>query len=179
MKSLRSNGHALDLQTLHACGADCGGKQADLWLAYRRPGGRAARIPLEQVVRELHRRLGRLVTLADLDAELRLGLDIEHVPTEAIERQRALERRRIAATPPTMPHGPPPLPATQPAVPQAGVLTYEDEVRAMRRDRDRIVRPYRRRTAAEREQQLQAQVQGWRARCRALQRLAAHWEQRA
>jgi hypothetical protein len=198
MKSLRSNGHALDLQALYALGADCGGDQADAWLAYRRPGGRAARTPIEIVVRDLRRRLGRPVTLADLDAELRAGLDVEHVPTAMIERQRALERRRIAATPPTLPHGPPPVPASRPPVPQAAPPLADAGravAREIPRERPRLVRigrepaappsrlhvqsrPQRRSPRApssmEREQRLQARVELLQRRLRAIRRLVTH-----
>lgn len=106
-ESAKTAGVGLDLQALHACGADCGGDKADAWLAYR-PGQRAARTgSIYDRVRTLHARLGRRVLIADL-AEAKA----EHeATTEIRRRQNALEQRRIAATPPTLPPGPAPIKA--------------------------------------------------------------------
>jgi hypothetical protein len=105
-------GWDLDLQHLHACGADCGGPLADAWLAYR-PGRRASHAgTIYERVRQLHAKLGRRVLPGDLASE--------YESTDVYRREdQALVRRRIAATPRTLPVGPAPLPvdaAPAPAV---------------------------------------------------------------
>lgn len=146
----KCQGISVDLQSLHAAGADCGGARADEWLAYRpgvKRGGWSGTI--YERVRKLQVGLQRRVLVSDLrneDSDLAVG----HVP--AAERARiahedtALQRRRVAATPPTMAPGPAPVSATQPPTPTARRavvhpfatvgLSYEAECRAMRRARE-------------------------------------------
>jgi hypothetical protein len=106
-KGMKVAGWDLDLQALHACGADCGGPLADAWLAYR-PGRRESHAgTIYDRVRKLHARLGRRVLPGDLASE--------YQSTDVYRREdEALVQRRIAATPRTLPVGPAPLPVDVP-----------------------------------------------------------------
>lgn len=93
-------GSSIDLQQLHACGADCGGDLADAWLRWRRGRGNT-RGTVYDLVRDAYARLGRRVQPADL-------LTPSAEPsTEPTERPRAV-------APPTLPPGPPPIKVTAP-----------------------------------------------------------------
>jgi hypothetical protein len=105
-------GLVIDLQALHAAGADCGGETgASSWLAYR-PGRKMAWCGnLYDRVRYLYAQLGRRVTVEDLRRHDQSAM----APTDVYRCERlALERRRIAATPRTLPLGPPPVPSAPP-----------------------------------------------------------------
>lgn len=94
-------GMTIDLQELYACGADCGGEQADVWLRWR--AGRKGRGTVYERVREAFARLGRRVRPTDLDEQAQ--------PTALV----GARLRRAQA--PTLPPGPKPLPAEPVSVP--------------------------------------------------------------
>jgi hypothetical protein len=136
---LRSQGSNVDLQSLHAAGADCGGDHADDWLAYR-PG---RRLPtggtIYDRVRRLHVALQRRVTVDDILAEDRAEARAEQLRLRAEDADRV--RRRIAATPPTLPPGPAPVPAYPSGTPGTRVRATRRTSKGLARNRCLVPKP--------------------------------------
>ncbi|MEY2654596.1 MAG: hypothetical protein RLZZ524_1624 [Pseudomonadota bacterium] len=79
----------IDLQELHAAGAEVAGEHADAWMRLR--GAKSAEFAtlhggIVGAVRALHARLGRRITPADLNRQ-----PDEHPPTDQVARPVALE----------------------------------------------------------------------------------------
>jgi pyruvate/2-oxoglutarate dehydrogenase complex dihydrolipoamide acyltransferase (E2) component len=88
----------IDLQELHAAGAEVAGEHADAWLRLR--GAKSAEFAtlhggIVGAVRALHARLGRRITPADLNRQ-----PDEHPPTDQVARPVALEPKPEPETAP-------------------------------------------------------------------------------
>lgn len=167
-ESAKTSGVGLDLQALHACGADCGGAMADLWLAYR-PGRRASHSgSIYDRVRILHARLGRRVRAADL-----VEAESEYELVEVVcRRLQALEQRRVAATPATLPPGPAPVACVAvealPLLPR--VRRPRPAPSSLRRHLPAVPKP----SPVERHR-IQRELRRWQLRVRALKALLRQW----
>jgi hypothetical protein len=170
-QSAKIAGVGLDLQALHACGADCGGANADAWLAHR-PGRQLPGMgTVYDRVRALHIRLGRRVRIEDI-ASVATGAAAEEA--DSAQAVAVRELRRVAATPPTLPPGPAPLPVVAPA-PAAPLLARVRRPRCPSKPVPvRLPLPAVR-TPAGRQRMLR-DLRRWQLRVRALKALLAEWE---